>query len=217
MLFRSVTLIILTTVGCITGALGASTGGDRSVQAGSGGFDNSIKGAGDKFETAAEAPPKVSFDSLGNLQLVIALINKYREVHQSPELTWNTSLAHYAANAAYPCRFGSSHGPYGEVIAGSSKVNNPEWFVWFMYDENKAYDFKNPQINDNATKHFTQLVWAGSKQVGCAFASGCSGLKYQLWCEFQPKGNTGSQLSYRNNVKAADKTKKAPGMPPAII
>ncbi|RVD85109.1 uncharacterized protein DFL_003440 [Arthrobotrys flagrans] len=208
MLFSSVVLYLFATLGCIAGVFAA-------------GFDN-VQGSG-KGSGVVEVkgdPPLVSFDSLGNLQLVISLINKYRAAHQSPPVTWNTTLAQYAANVAYPyCRFQTSHGPYGEILAGSATANNPEWFIWFnFYDENKSYDFKNPRVYDNATKHLTQIVWAGSKQVGFAFVTGCDKtLKYQLWCEFSPKGNTGSQSAYRNNVKVADRTKEIPGMPPAII
>ncbi|KAK6515854.1 hypothetical protein TWF281_004445 [Arthrobotrys megalospora] len=161
--------------------------------------------------------PKVNFDSLGNLNTALVYINKYRVAHQVAPVTWNMSLAQYAARAAYPCQFRPSGGPYGEVLVGSSTVNNPEWFIWFLYHEIDGYDFKNPKVNDPATKHFTQIVWKDSKQVGCAFVNGCHDLKYQLWCEFSPKGNTGSQLAYRNNVKVADKSKEIPGMPPAII
>ncbi|KAF3171318.1 hypothetical protein EYR41_010077 [Orbilia oligospora] len=205
MLFSTIAVHLCTALGFAAGAFGA-------------GFNEVNDFAKDSGTVEAKAdPPLVSFDSLGNMNLVISLINKYRVAHQAPVVNWNSSLAIYAANAAYPCNFRQSHGPYGEILAGSTTVNNPEWFVWFVYGENTSYNFKNPDVTDPRTKHFTQLVWAGTKQVGCAFASGCPELKYQLWCEFFPKGNAGSQLAYRNNVKPADKTKEIPAMPPTNV
>ncbi|KAK6331392.1 hypothetical protein TWF730_004474 [Orbilia blumenaviensis] len=171
---------------------------------------NAVQSTGD----GPGGPPKVNFDSLGNLQLAIARINAYRKIHQVPDVHWNSSLAQYAANVAYPCKFRGSNGPYGEILAGSTTVTNPEWYIWFLYGEGKDYDFKNPKINDPATKRFSQIIWGGSKWVGCAFVDGCPELRYQLWCEFAPKGNVGSQLAYRNNVKPADRTQTVPGMPP---
>ncbi|KAK6518704.1 hypothetical protein TWF506_005842 [Arthrobotrys conoides] len=205
MLFNIVIIYLFAAIGMVTGVFGTKIDD----------FKNSVKDLG--VVEAKGDPPRVSFDSLGNMNLVISLINKYRVLHQVPTLDWNNTLAIYAANAAYPCDFRTTQGPYGEVLVGSTTVNNPEWFIWFIYGENTDYDFKNPKINDPRTKHFTQLVWASTKQVGCAFASGCPELKYQLWCEFSPKGNTGSQLAYRNNVKPADKSKEIPAMPPTNV
>ncbi|KAK6503797.1 hypothetical protein TWF481_008803 [Arthrobotrys musiformis] len=201
-MFRGIILFLFTLLGLATGVFGLD------AVKGSQGTDVGVQG---------DELPSIHWDALGNLQVTIALVNKYRTAHQVSELTWNTTLAQYAANAAYPCKFGHSNGPYGETLAGSNTINNPEWYIWYLYDENKDYDFKNPKVPNPATAHFTQLVWASTKQMGCAFIEGCKDVKYQLWCEFVPKGSTGSQLAYRNNVKPADKTKEIPGMPPAHI
>lgn len=45
-----------------------------------------------------------------------------------------------------------------------------------FYGEAASYNFKQPAfegIDGGQVGHFTQLVWAGSTQVGCAVRSGC--------------------------------------------
>ncbi|EPS45503.1 hypothetical protein H072_533 [Dactylellina haptotyla CBS 200.50] len=148
---------------------------------------------------------------------ILAITNQYRELHRVSPLVWNQTIAEFALRQAKQCQFRQSDGPYGENLAGSSTVNNPAWFVWFLYGEKQDYNFVNPDIMSPATKHFTQLVWAGTKQIGCAWVEGCPDLEYQLWCEFFPRGNTGSAASFRSNVKTEDKNKPVPTMPPSEI
>ena len=53
------------------------------------------------------------------------------------------------------------------------------------YDEIKDYDFSNPGFGYN-TGHFTQVVWKGSKTLGCGIATG----KYSwVVCRYGPPGN----------------------------
>ncbi|KAK6527628.1 hypothetical protein TWF694_004611 [Orbilia ellipsospora] len=145
------------------------------------------------------------------------IVNEYRSVHQVSPLVWNQTIANCALKQARKCRFHESGGPYGENIAGSTSVNNPAWYIWYLYGENANYDFVNPAITNPNTKHFTQLVWANTKEFGCAWVEGCPDLTYQLWCEFSPRGNTGSAASFRANVKTADKNKTKPSEPPTHI
>lgn len=37
-------------------------------------------------------------------------------------------------------------------------------------DEEKMYDYSKPTGFTHETGHFTQTVWKGTKQLGCAFA-----------------------------------------------
>ncbi|KAF3917551.1 hypothetical protein AA313_de0201960 [Arthrobotrys entomopaga] len=141
------------------------------------------------------------------------IVNEYRSVHQVSPLVWNQTHANYALTQAHQCQFHESGGPYGENIAGSNSVNNPAC----LYGENVNYDYVNPAIMNPNTKHFTQLVWASTKEFGCAWVEGCPDLPYQLWCEFSPRGNTGSAASFRANVKMADKNKPMPSQPPTSI
>ena len=58
------------------------------------------------------------------------------------------------------------------------------------------YDFKNPGFK-SGTGHFTQLVWKGSKQIGCGAACN-SNNKCYLTCNYYPPGNYLGQ--FENNV-----------------
>ena len=64
------------------------------------------------------------------------------------------------------------------------------------YNEVSQYDFKNPGFK-SGTGHFTQLVWKGSKQIGCGAACN-SNNKCYLTCNYYPPGNYLRQ--FENNV-----------------
>ncbi|KAK6349557.1 hypothetical protein TWF696_005841 [Orbilia brochopaga] len=140
---------------------------------------------------------------------MIKITNDLRAIHGAPPLVWNKVLATYAARQAKRCKFEHSHGPYGENLAGGGPMNNPVWYQWLLYSEVKNYDWSKPGFS-GATGHFTQLVWKGSKQMGCAWVAGCSNLAYQVWCEFTPAGNVSPNSNYETNVGRATR-----GIPPA--
>ena len=63
---------------------------------------------------------------------------------------------------------------------------------WYTKEE-KNYDYdKGASKNGGTIGHFTQVVWKGSKQIGCAVAQGTwSGFKnsYFVCCNYFPGGN----------------------------
>ena len=63
------------------------------------------------------------------------------------------------------------------------------------YNEIKDYDFNKPGFSSK-TGHFTQLVWKGSKEIGCGAA--CSRNKCFITCNYYPPGNYLNQ--FQNNV-----------------
>ena len=67
-------------------------------------------------------------------------------------------------------------------ICVSGKTSSQSW-----YDEVKDYDYDNPGFAMN-TGHFTQLVWKGSKQIGCG-ASCNNSNKCYVTCNYYPPGN----------------------------
>lgn len=127
--------------------------------------------------------------------------NQARAKHCAAPLTWSPKLATYAQKwadslRAKGCQFGHSGGPYGEnLAAGTEGVLDPEATVAMWYDEIKLYKFPDGGFSMQ-TGHFTQLVWRGTKQVGCGHAA-CKG--NDIWvCEYDPPGNWDGE--YRTNV-----------------
>jgi len=129
--------------------------------------------------------------------------NRYRARHCAAALTWSPKLAEVAqrwANALRDrgCQFGHSGGNYGENLAAGTKGTlDPASVVKMWYDEISQYRFPDGGFSME-TGHFTQVVWRGTKQVGCA-RSQCKGMDIYV-CEYDPPGNWEGQ--YRDNVRA---------------
>ena len=64
------------------------------------------------------------------------------------------------------------------------------------YNEVWQYDFNNPKFT-SGTGHFTQLVWKGSKEIGCGAACN-SNNKCYVTCNYYPAGNVMGYFA--NNV-----------------
>ena len=86
-------------------------------------------------------------------------------------------------------------GNQGENLAmmwDSSKDYTKEWDTtptqrW--YDEIQFYDYNTPEFPENFQEvgHFTQVVWKGSKQLGCGHAT--DGWMVFTTCRYDPPGN----------------------------
>ncbi|TFK85742.1 PR-1-like protein [Polyporus arcularius HHB13444] len=120
--------------------------------------------------------------------------NSIRSQHGVGPLSWSDDLASKAQSWADNCVFqhsGGKLGPFGENLAAGTGSNygiGPAVKSWT--DEVSQYDPNSPQPS-----HFTQVVWKGSNQVGCAVAS-CNGIfpasfgPAQFFvCEYFPQGN----------------------------
>ena len=68
---------------------------------------------------------------------------------------------------------------FGSIITGTDASQ-----MW--YDEKELYDFNNQGFSMD-TGHFTQLVWKGSKQLGCG--ASCSNYGCYITCNYYPAGN----------------------------
>lgn len=74
----------------------------------------------------------------------------------------------------------------------------------------RLYDFNNPNFSE-LTGHFTQLVWAGTTQVGCAIGVCPNGVQVgaSTWngklyvCEYSAAGNVWGY--FRSNVFPASR------------
>ena len=58
------------------------------------------------------------------------------------------------------------------------------------YNEISDYNFADPGFSET-TGHFTQVVWIGSTEVGCAWidCNSATAPGYFLMCEYSPAGN----------------------------
>jgi len=119
-------------------------------------------------------------------------------------LTWSDELASKAQQWANNCVFKHSQGklgPFGENLAAGSGTFTIQDGIKAWTDEEKDYDPSNPQAS-----HYTQVVWKGSKQVGCAvqscngiFASSFGAAEFYV-CEYSPAGNVIGEFA--QNVEA---------------
>ncbi|XP_060792804.1 peptidase inhibitor 16-like isoform X2 [Neoarius graeffei] len=133
---------------------------------------------------------------------ILDLHNQYRGM-VSPEaadmlhMTWNESLALVAQSYAVQCSW--EHNPdatqLGEnlFITTSQLSINKAMANWF--DERANYDYDSDSCLLNMCGHYTQIVWAKSKTVGCG-ARVCEtvqNLDFEgatiLVCNYYPQGN----------------------------
>lgn len=144
--------------------------------------------------------------------------NQYRSLHGVPNVTWNQTLADYAANYATQCSTSHSGSPdYGENLAYGG-YTNPSYYIYLWYDEIKAYDFNNPGFS-KTTGHFTQVVWADSLQIGCGWVTSCGGTlgtdyPNYLACEYYPYGNVDGEYATQVPRPTGSTTAPVPGMSP---
>ena len=119
-----------------------------------------------------------------------------------PALTWNDELAAdarvWANELAATGRFEHSPDepgkePQGENLwAGTPRVFSPEAMVDLWVEEKKDY---RPGVFPNNSRsgdienvgHYTQLIWRGTGQVGCATAVGAN--EEFLVCRYSQAGN----------------------------
>lgn len=89
----------------------------------------------------------------------------------------------------------------------SAPSDNMTACIWAWNDEESLYDFSAPGFSE-ATGHFTQVVWKGTKTVGCALITcklavfpSSSASTYGV-CEYYPEGNIENPGMFAANVQA---------------
>jgi len=128
-------------------------------------------------------------------QILLDAHNAYRARHCAPPLSWSAEVAASAQRWANRCVF--DHDPnseLGENLAWGTQLSARE-AVEMWYDEVSEYNYAAPGFGPAG--HFTQLVWRGSKLLGCGRAI-CQGDVYWV-CRYSPAGNYEGQ--YRANVR----------------
>lgn len=115
-----------------------------------------------------------------------------------PPLSWSQSLAaeaqRYADRLAKGgCGLEHSRTEHGENLFGGSGENTPAEVVERWAGERRCFHYDNfPAACSCTCGHYTQLVWADTRRLGCGMASCASG--GEVWvCNYDPAGNyTGS-------------------------
>jgi uncharacterized protein YkwD len=129
--------------------------------------------------------------------------NRYRADHCAPPLEWSSVLAAAAQGWAdelrdQGCAFAHSRSTrFGENLffAAPSSAESGARAVETWYSERGSYDFARPGFSMQ-TGHFSQVVWRGTRELGCGAAQ-CNG--GDLWvCNYLPAGNVRGQ--YEANV-----------------
>jgi uncharacterized protein YkwD len=113
--------------------------------------------------------------------------NTYRAEYNASAVSWNTTLANFAAHylETSNCVFAHSGGPYGENLAEGYANATASVEAWG--NEAAKYNFNNPGFSET-TGHFTQLVWQNTTDTGCACRL-CGRKGWYVVCEYWPRGN----------------------------
>lgn len=144
--------------------------------------------------TSSTASAQSSSSSLNDFeQSILDEHNKKRDLHGVQHLSWDATLAEYAANYAassFSCnnvQLIHSQGPYGENLAAGYVGGAAPVDAW--YDEISKYNYDDPGFSE-ATGHFTQVVWKSTSKVGCAKVTCDNAWRQYTICEYSDsRGN----------------------------
>lgn len=147
-------------------------------------------------EVGCTVPPQQ--DNSG-ARSALSLHNQYRSRHGAGALSWSTELEKVAQDwanklARENCAMYHSNHPSGENLGRGYRSINDAVTAW--YEEEELYNYNNPGFS-SATGHFTQVVWKGTKNLGCAIAT-CSNGRKIYSCNYDPPGNYRGR--YEENV-----------------
>ncbi|KAF9278962.1 hypothetical protein BGZ68_008212 [Mortierella alpina] len=152
---------------------------------------------------AVKKPAKPSAKLTKEQQLILNAHNRFRARHQAPPLVWNNNAANWGANWIQRCQIQHSNlrgRNLGENLAWGTRGMFKDFgsVVKAWYDEEKDYNYSNPDLSRGVTGHFTQVVWRDTKSVGCAKRF-CPNLNYEVYiCNYAGAGNMGGR--YARNV-----------------
>ncbi|RAL68480.1 hypothetical protein DID88_007208 [Monilinia fructigena] len=138
--------------------------------------------------------------------------NDARASHKASAMTWNQTLADYALQEGSCTQFAhdltAGGGGYGQNIAVAGNSNSAAYTTegaladaikeWYAEESlyGSLYGVASPSESVGDFLHFTQMVWQGSHQVGCAVKTcGTDNSIYPgmyIWysvCNYYPAGN----------------------------
>ncbi|KAK9130184.1 hypothetical protein Sjap_010671 [Stephania japonica] len=128
--------------------------------------------------------------------------NAARAVRGMKPLVWDSRVAKYAQGYANrrrrDCELTHSNGPYGEnIFWGSGKDWSAAEAATAWVSEKRFYKYwSNSCAWGKMCGHYTQIVWRGSKRVGCARAVCDGGKGVFMTCNYDPPGNYVGERPY---------------------
>ncbi|PGH05310.1 hypothetical protein GX51_03031 [Blastomyces parvus] len=150
-------------------------------------------------------PPSYASDSIFQ-KTILAVTNRYRRDHNATALTWNLTLESSSRRWARQCHW--AHSTSGENLAmGYANVTAA---VQAWGDERALFNFNKPRFT-HETGHFSQLVWKGTRTVGCErFYCGDyadredddDAYGWYVVCQYFPVGNIIGRKFFEENVQA---------------
>jgi pathogenesis-related protein 1 len=120
-----------------------------------------------------------------------------------PALVWDGEIAAVAQAYAERCVFEHSGGDYGEnLYAAAGQAVTPQQVVDAWASEVAVYDYASNGCS-GVCGHYTQIVWADTRRLGCGAAhctvnSPFSGFaEWDHWvCNYDPPGNWVGEKPY---------------------
>ncbi|GAA5832144.1 hypothetical protein JCM3766R1_003739 [Sporobolomyces carnicolor] len=154
-------------------------------------------------KTASQPPVLIATSSPSLSQLAqdsLKAHNDLRAKHKVAALTWSNELASAAQAWTDKCVYQHGQGKIigaGENIAAYTGSDNVLGAISMWSNEASLYNFNAPGYS-STTGHFTQQVWSGTTQIGCAQTL-CPSLTipgkpswtngYFYVCEYKSTGN----------------------------
>jgi hypothetical protein len=126
-------------------------------------------------------------------------------------ILWSEELANEAAVEAKTCSASSRAGinahiqpDDGNTIAKLIDRSFQEWVIDTAFQSIKSLKAPSKHgdaIGTNVYNSYSQVVWAETKEVGCALASCDNGLKKAFVCKYGPAGNTPGAPWYVHDIQ----------------
>lgn len=182
-------------------ALSGCGGDEDGIDDGGGEAADASGGGGEVADASSAGEP-------AELAGIVAAHNQVRADHGIDPLSWDPALAAIAQGWAERCEDAEapiglidhnpdrsdSYGSYvGENVYGSSGAIGGPVAVDAWAAEEASYDLDTNSC-DGVCGHYTQIVWASTTLVGCAFHL-CPGLDFgnTVVCDYAPGGNDGGR------------------------
>ena len=141
-------------------------------------------------------------------EVLLAQHNKYRKMHDAPELTLDNELIKLASDYSAALAFKSdifsitpsgsknkNKENLGENIFTCTSVIKPDCYdvsstkpVDEWYNEINNYNYSQPGFTIDSS-HFSQLVWKETSKMGCGASVRDDGVTYKVVCNYYTAGN----------------------------